>query len=519
MPLIDALVTHRRESAAEAVVDLATGERVSYRTLDRRIEAFADRLRRAGVGRGDTVAIILPKSTAAVVAMLATLRVGARYVPIDDTLPAARVTVLFDACAPAVTVTNEELAGSCRRAAAGHSLLIVADLPTNQPDRWHPEEEATPALANTTRGRSPDDDAYVIFTSGTTGRPKGARITHRNVSALLESVQMSVCFEPGMRYLNVAPLFFDASVVDLYSTFSVGGTVFLLPRLRMPGQLTRALEDERITHTLLVPSVLRLLLSRFSDLRNRDLSTWKLLWFGGEGCPTSLLRQLQAIVPGLRYVHGYGPTETTHSATLYLTDDPGSHTEEYLPIGRELASVDTVVVDPQLHPVVDGELGELLIAGPQVMAGYCGDPERTAAVLVSIPSEDKVFYRTGDLVVRRDDGNLVFWGRRDDAVKVSGNLVHLSELEVQALASGLVLDVHALAVPDPLTGSAIVLFLVASDDQRADEDLVTSVLAHLGAHLPSYMVPARVEVLRAGTVGCTESGKLNRQWLQDRASR
>ncbi|MGC5411146.1 AMP-binding protein, partial [Streptomyces sp. DT225] len=203
-----------------------------------------------------------------------------------------------------------------------------------------------------------------------------------------------------------------------------------------------------------------------------------------------VLKAFSALVPGLRYVHGYGPTETTHSATLFLTDSPGEDGEEFLPIGHPLPAVDVLVVDDALRPVPDGETGELLIGGAQVMTG------------------DYVRQRPGD-------GALVFLGRRDDALKINGNLVHLSEVEAATLAAADVTDCCALPVAHPLTGRAIMLFVLGArgDTGTRGEEL----RRELALRLPDYMLPSRIEFLADGDVSLTPSGKLDRARLREAA--
>jgi amino acid adenylation domain-containing protein len=498
---VDEVLDRRHDDEAVAVVDLATGAQLSYRSLARRTQALTDLLA-PHVGRHGTVAMVLDKSVDSVVCMWAALRLGARYVPIDESLPRARIALLLRTCRPAVTVIHPHHLGLVADAAAG--TIVVAG------DSWDVEAE-TDYVPSAYEDRHPDDQAYVIFTSGSTGGPKGVMISHRSVCALLDGVQQVVGFPERIRYLNVAPLFFDASVVDLYSTFLVGGSVHLLPRLSMAGQVTQACEQWRITDVLLVPSVIRMLLGRFSDIDRRDLSALRRLWFGGESCPTSLLRSLDKKVPGLTYVHGYGPTETTHSATLYLTDDIASHDGEYLPIGTPLPSVDVLVVDDELRSVPEGETGELLIGGPQVMVGYCEEPAKTDQVLVTLGSPGSRYYRSGDFVRRDGAGQLMFVGRRDDAVKIAGNLVHTSEVEAAALAVGWVGDCCAVVAEHRAAGRAITLFVLGDADGGSSEQLGDE----LARVLPAYMVPAQIVVIGERDVGVTPTGKLDRNRLRE----
>src|SRR5258708_27781463 len=284
--LVDEVLDHRHDSSAVAVIDVATGGQVTYRSLARRTQAMADLLARHGVGRHGTGAMIMDKSIDSITCMWATLCLGARYVPIDESLPPARGAVMLGKCQPAVTGVHRPSRDLAACDQAGPVLTAAGRRGDAGGLTWNPEAESDYRELERA-GRDPADHAYVVFTSGSTGTPKGVVISHRSVCALLSGVQRVVGFEDGMRYLNVAPLFFDASVVDLYSTFLVGGTVHLLPRLRMAGQVTAACEDSRITDTLLVPPVIRMLVGRFSDIDRRDLSSLRRVWFGGESWPVS----------------------------------------------------------------------------------------------------------------------------------------------------------------------------------------------------------------------------------------
>lgn len=517
--LVDEVLDQHHDSETTAVVDLATGEQVTYRTLALRTQVLTDLLAVHGVGRGATVAIVMEKSVDAVACMWAALRLGAQYVPIDESLPPARVAMLLGKCRPAATVIHHRYGDLVADAPAG---TVITAARTGQDEvsglTWDPVAEAE-YLPLAGAGRDPDDQAYVIFTSGSMGGPKGVMISHRSVCTLLDGVQRVVGFGEDTRYLNVAPLFFDASVVDLYSTFLVGGTVHLLPRLTMPTQVTRACQDWRITDTLLVPSVIRMLVGRFSDIRRRDLSSLRRVWYGGEPCPVSLLRSLSEAVPGLSFVHGYGPTETTHSATLYLIDDLTAREEEYLPIGTPLPGVNVLIVDEDLNPVPDGEAGELLIGGPQVMAGYCADDKRTREVLLSLPSRPGRYYRSGDFVRRGADGQLMFVGRRDDAVKVGGNLVHLSEIEAAALSVPWVGDCCAVTQERPVTGKSITLFVLggSGEEEATVPDGARRLKRELARLLPGYMLPAEIVQVSDG-VRLTPTGKLDRNQLRELAA-
>jgi len=494
---LDQVIDAHRDNPATAVVEAGTGARIGYDALNARVRDIAQRLTAAGVRPGDKVVVRATKSIGAVAAILAAMRVGATSVPVDPEMPADRLTHILAISAARFVVAPDNVPP------ADYAARHLADLP----------EGFALSLREAGRpGKAEDADiAYVIFTSGSTGRPKGVPISHRAALAFLGSAQARVGYRPPMVFLNASPLFFDASILDVFLTLALGGELVLAPKIVLPSQIGRYLEEFRVTDTLMVSSLLKLMVGRFGDLAERDLSRLRSVWYGAEPCAVRVLKELKAQAPQVRLIHGYGPTEATHTTTMYVTDTLTDADDSYLPIGTPLATVEVRVVDADLRPVAPGAVGELLISGAQLFEGYLGAPDQTAAAFVELDGQR--FYRSNDLVRTNAQGDLVFVGRRDEAVKVQGYLVYLREIESAAANIPGIQDAVASVyrTGDATEDMAALALHYLSDRTWSDSDL----LAALSRKLPKYMLPTRLTRVAPEADMLLPTGKLNRRLLTD----
>jgi amino acid adenylation domain-containing protein len=514
---IDDLLWLQTGNVAPALFDIATDTSLSYAELTNASEAMCNKMLAQGVGNGSVVAIVLEKCSLSIVLIFATLRLGAMYVPLDETLPLLRLQKIFQDCKPDLVIAHQELADK-----------VVASSPTF--GVWKVNSSSISAAFDGIQSildlqhvrtfdfaaRAKSDCAYIMFTSGSTGHPKGVMVAHSSVVAFLRSTQELVGFKVGTRFLNATPLFFDASVVDIYATIQVVGCVFLLRRILMASELGQAIECHRISATLLIPTMLKMMLSRFGNLKNRDLSSLKQLWFGGEGCPISVLKQFENYVPGLQYIHGYGPTETTHSATLFITRSLDGYTGDFLPIGKPLPTIKIQIIDQTGNIVSNGETGELLIGGDQLMLGYANAPELTRQAFTLTGNPKEKYYKSGDLVRRLASGDLLFLGRNDDAIKVGGNLVHLFEIESTARQTTQIIDCVAVALPDVLMGNRIILFVVFVGEAQEKVAVKGALESKLRQLLPAYMQPNTIVLIDPSEIVIKATGKIDRQKLIDK---
>lgn len=419
-PVPDLVTAVAARTPSRPAVRCGTDE-MSYAELGARSSRIAAALTNAGVGRGDRVAVLAEASTATVAAILAVLRCGAAYVPLDPGQPDQRLTeILADAQVSAALVsdgTADRLAGT------GLPLVPVTAGDTAAGTDGAPVD--VPVLLT--------DPAYLIYTSGSTGEPKGVVVEHGQLAASTLARRLVYPGEPT--FLLVSPLSFDSSVAGLWGTLTAGGCLIVATgaQVRDPEQLVRLVDDHRATHLLCIPSLYSYLLDATERLGGGRLESLRTAIVAGEALPQELVERHFVETSGrCELVNEYGPTEATVWATYQRFTAPAPVT-----IGRPIPGARVYLLDEQLCPVPVGESGELYVAGAGVARGYHGRPEATARAFrddpfAAIPGER--MYRTGDLCRWTNDGALEFLGRRDHQVKVRGHRIELSAVEAQLCA-------------------------------------------------------------------------------------
>ncbi|MEV0676151.1 amino acid adenylation domain-containing protein [Actinosynnema sp. NPDC050436] len=478
MKLLHDLVRARAASGVPAVT--AGDGALTYAGLDAEADRLGHRLSASGVAAGDRVALWLPKSTVAVVAMQAVLRLGAAYVPVDPLSPVDRAVQVLGDCAPAVVITTPEGA----QALEGRFPTLCVTLGGG------PVEPLPPVRC------SPDDLAYVLYTSGSTGVPKGVRISHRNAMAFVEWAAAELRAGPADRFANHAPLHFDLSVLDLYVAFLAGASVHLVPQetAYAPRLLVELMAARRTTVWYSVPSAL-VLMARDGGLLTAELPDLRAVLFAGEPYPVAHLRALRARFPAVRLLNLYGPTET-NVCTFYEVGEVPDDWTHPAPIGRACSGDRVWAERDDGTPSPPGEEGELVVDGPTVMLGYHGAPPHRGP------------YRTGDRVVLRD-GDYHYLGRRDHLVKIRGNRVELGDVEA-ALQSHPAVSEVAVAVVGSGVEARLTAYVVSEDGCAFD---LLDAKRHCAGLLPRHMIVDRVHVL-AG-LPRTANGKVDRRALTD----
>lgn len=476
------------------------GQKYSYRQLDEWSDAINSLLQENGVRRGDRVALRMPPGPEAIAAILGILKAGAAYVPLDVRHPPARKNfIIADSGATAlIGDPGEELTEAV--ATTVIAVSEIAQLAQQAPQR------------STARRVDTWDTAYVIYTSGTTGAPKGVPVQHGHAAALFEASRAVFQFTPQDKWLLFHSIAFDFSVWEIWGAFTTGAELVILPHwaARSPDKYLDVVIDQGITILNQTPTAF----AAFAEAAlssNRDLPDLRYVVFGGEKLTPATLRPW-AKRYGLaspRLVNGYGITETTVFTTFHEVDDDDLATDRSL-IGTALPGFRIRVVDEQGRDVPDGENGELWLAGPQVTDGYLNRLDLTSEkypVVTDPETGDSVrYYRSGDLVSRLPDGNLLYEGRADLQVKLRGYRIELSDIEAAVRRHDQVLDAVVQVRNFKAGDDRLVCAYVSRDD--ADPPTTADLRRHIKDQLPSYMQPARY--LRLSELPTTVNGKVDR---------
>ncbi|MCK6548997.1 amino acid adenylation domain-containing protein [Myxococcota bacterium] len=514
------LVEHWAARTPRAAAVRAGADVITYGELDAEATRLAAHLARLGVRAGDRVGLQQPKSLRAVAELVAILKLGAAYVPVDPAAPAERARFVFEHCGVgAIFAAGRPLQALVRDAVPLSAPLAVADA-TEVPATLAPRVEHVdawgPAVEAPRRAVGDRELAYVLYTSGSTGAPKGVAITHAQSLAFVDAATEVFALSAADAVASHAPFNFDLSVIDLFCTFRAGATMVIVPEpwLAFPARIARLVAELGVTVWSSVPSAIVQLVTR-GGLASLDLSRLRLVMFAGEPFPTKHLRTLRAILPHARILNVYGQTEA-NSSTYHDVDTVPDDDAAPLPVGRTFPGYDVLLLDDAGREVTDaGVEGELFVSGGAVASGYFGDPERTARAFVQHPLRGgvpHVVYRTGDRFARDTTGALVFRGRSDSAVKVRGVRVEPAELEAAATAHASVGEAAVVAIADEAAGHVLVLF-VAGASEVFDEPALR---AHVAARLPRYMLPEVVLAVQA--LPRTPNGKIDRNDLE-RAAR
>ena len=479
--LIEAQAERTPDAEAAAFED----ENWTYRQLMERADAICAGLRRAGITRGSLVAVLMNRSLDLLASLLAILKAGGAYLPLDPKAPPARLALCMEDANPVAILTEssvEELPDSPAL------VLFLGQLNTESPRDLAPPERA-----------SIDDLAYVIHTSGTTGRPKGVEISHKSIVNELTSMQVAPGFSAHDRMLALATISFDIAGLELFLPLIAGGTVVIVKRdvAYDPWSLAQAIRKSQCTVIEATPPTWLALLSSGWSGAGRPIKGL----CGGEPMPRDLAERL--LTRGLDLWNVYGPTETTVWGTAYRVTDPAS-----ICVGKPCFNYTTYVLDAQKQLLPVGVPGRLYIGGVGLARGYRALPRATAERFTYVESVGERLYDTGDLAVRRPDGNLACLGRVDGQVKVRGYRLELEAVEAAVRRHPQVAAAAARVWPDATGSNRLSVYVVGKDGPPPD---AVQLRGFLKIDQPEYMIPSDVVALDALPLSLT--GKVDRSKL------
>lgn len=476
----------------EAVAVTASGGSLSYRALDQNASTIALALHDCGIAKGNVVAVSMSRTPTFVTALLGILKAGAAYLPINPAWPAERVTKVLGIADARVTIVDGATKGDLP---AKSSVLVAEDVLQSGC--------GTPPRPLPAIDLSPEDLAYVNFTSGSSGTPKGVLVPHRGVTSLLLG-QTYAPLSPDLVTLQHFAPSFDPMTFEIWAPLLHGGRCALFgSTVPTIGRLAAAVIDQEINTVVLTASLFNMVVDDAPEM----LQSLQTLLVGGEALSPSHVRKARALAPELSIVNAYGPTEITFIATYFpiaeMREDAST-----VPLGYPLAHRGVHLLDSDLQPVAGGETGEICISGPGVALGYIRDPQKTNQAFVTtdaIDGKSKRIYRTGDMGRISEDGLIEFNGRTDTQVQLNGFRIELEEID-----RALVAHPNVKQAATTLCGAGVNLELCAA--VVVDGGVPDDLSAFLAKSLPLYMVPRKIE--RLGKLPLNPHGKIDRKQVE-----
>jgi amino acid adenylation domain-containing protein len=523
--LLQQSVTRQAEHRPDQTALVYQQERLSYGELEETSNRLGHLLKEAGCRRGDRVGILIPKTPAAIITILGILKADCVYVPLDTSSPAPRLEKIIDACAPRFviaggTVTSlldELMAVESRRDGTaigwmGEGRIEGHDFKV----RFSREDLECYSSAPLDYQNTVSDAAHILFTSGSTGVPKGVIITHSNVIHFITWAAEYFGTKSSDRISSHPPLHFDLSTFDIYGTLGSGAQLYIVPTEMnlLPHKLAEFIRASELTQWFSVPSVLNFM-AKADVVKQDDFPTLDRLLWCGEVFPTPPLIYWMQRLPHVKFTNLYGPTETTIASSYYTVPQCPDDECAQIPIGAHCDGEGLVVLDEELKPVPTGEIGDLYISGVGLSPGYWQDPEKTNAVFIKRPGgfdpNDRI-YKTGDLAKMSEDGLFYYLGRADSQIKSRGYRIELGEIETALNSLNLTKECAIVAInTGGFEGVAICCAFVPLKDVDTSPARLRTEMSKI---LPNYMMPARW--MRFDLLPKNPNGKIDRKALRER---
>ncbi|HZL48451.1 MAG TPA: amino acid adenylation domain-containing protein, partial [Solirubrobacteraceae bacterium] len=523
--LLQEYLTRSAERHPEKIAVVMDEERVTYGELEQESNRLAWLLAENGCRSGDRVCLLLPKSPTAIAAMIGILKAGAAYVPIDVSSPAQRVESIIRACEPQLVLACGETAELTDQLSLSGALSMGVGLldgsagPKSLEPVFHQADWAASSADLPKSGNSSEDLAHILFTSGSTGVPKGVMISHSNVIHFVEWATSYFGTASSDRISGHPPLHFDLSTFDIYGTLLAGAELHLVPTEAnfQPDTLVDFIREGELTQWFSVPSALTFM-AKYGTVHQGDFPHLKRLIWCGEVLPTPTLIEWMRRLPHVDFTNLYGPTEATIASSYFrVTNIPADPTAA-IPIGEACAGEELAVLDSKLQPLSPGETGEIYIGGAGLSPGYWRDTEKTAVAFrlrENAHKDGTRLYRTGDLGYVGEDGLVYILGRVDSQIKSRGYRIELGEIEAALNAQPVLKECAVVGVcVGGFVGTAICCAYSPSD---RDDVSHVELRERLARQLPSYMLPSYW--LSLDTLPKNLNGKIDRRKLKEHFER
>ena len=511
--LIHSPLSHYAKAAPEHPALSFQGSQMSYRELEESANQLAHALIASGATPHGRIGIFLYKGLDLGIAIYAILKTGCAFVPLDPAMPAERLAYILEDCKIDLLISSDAL------------VSTIDQLPVNLPltVAGVSKDTAFKKIEQSSIDKQPKSVpdvvftdqylGYIMYTSGSTGNPKGMMHTHSGSICYANWGKDHVQLTANDRVASHAPLHFDLSIFDFFSTLRAGATVVLVPEAvtKFPASWTKLIEDEKVTAVFTVPYTL-ITMAEQGAMEMRDLTSLRWIMFGGEPYPPRQLRQIMDALPNTQFTNVYGPAEAP-SCTCYDIPRPLPAGDDPLPIGLVSINSEGIVIDQNDEDCQIGESGELCIKSSTLTRGYWNQPalNEKAFLLRKGPGPfPDVYFRTGDRVVTGADGYLHFLGRMDRMIKTRGHRVELDEVESALGSHSNVIEAAAFVVPDEHSSHSIV---AVAKIKIQNESATADLLSHVKSKLPPYAVPRDLNIL--DELPHTSSGKVDRRRLSN----
>jgi len=525
--LLQHLLTNSAERYPEKEAIIFQDQSITYLDLEKKSNQLARALVRQGARKGDRVGLLFKKSIESIIALFGILKAGTAYVPIDPAAPTNRVKYIISNCEMECLLSTKELIAKVMPDLSKDSPLtkvLISNGPTDELaeqcktlkitswDEIFQVESEDHQVWNITDNYP----AYILYTSGSTGLPKGVVISHINS---LTFVNMAVNFfgiNDNDRLCSHAPLHFDLSVFDIFVAVKSGSTIVLIPEYfsMFPIKLGEYIDQKQISVWNSVSSVLSLLAER-ARLEKLQFDSLRLVLFSGEILPVKYLRKVKNYMPRADFFNLYGQTEANSSTFYQINEIPDDDTWK-IPIGKPFPNFQVFALNENNEVISSsGEEGELFVRGSTVAMGYWVDNERTSASFVPDPLQPFApnrVYRTGDIVRLDSAGDYVFVGRKDHLVKSRGYRIEIDEIEISLNSCSGIRQAAAVTVPDDLIGNRIIAYVSAAAGESLKKKDITN---HCAKLIPEYMIPEEIEF--RSDLPKTSTGKIDRTLLAQQA--